>query len=78
MRLSGDQKILKQKIREIWNFFQFFPHAGTLEEKNLTLWSSFALLSLRYGADLGRSRLVFNNSAKTPLLLHFKSNIAFY
>ena len=45
MRLTGDQK-------------KFFPHAGTVKENT---WHSEVLLlflSLRYGADLGRSRLV--------------------
>ena len=51
MRLTGDQKNF-----EI--FFQFFPHAGTVEVNTRHFEVLLLFLSLRYGADLGRSRLV--------------------
>ena len=39
-------------------FFNFFPHAGTLEENTWHFEVLLLFLSLWYGADLGRSRLV--------------------
>ena len=41
-------------------FFQFFPHAGTVEENTWHFEVLLLFLSLGYGADLGRSRLVFS------------------
>ena len=39
-------------------FFQFFPHAATVEENTWHIEVLLLLMSLRYGAELGRSRLV--------------------
>ena len=44
-------------------FFQFFPNAGAVEENTWHFEFLTLFLSLRYGADLGRSRLVFNKAA---------------
>ena len=36
MRLTGDQTVSKKKFEinfKKWDFFQFFPHAGTVEDK---------------------------------------------
>ena len=41
-------------------FFKIFPHAGTVEENTWHFEVLLLFLSLRYGADLGRSRLVFS------------------
>ena len=51
------KKLLKifEKIR---NFFSIFPQTGTVEEKTWHFEVLLLFLSLRYGADLGRSRLV--------------------
>ena len=57
MRLTGDQKISK-KIQKKSDFFLIFPHAGTVEENTWHFEVLLLFLSLRYGADLGRSRLV--------------------
>ena len=48
-----------KKISKIRIFFQFFPHAGTVEENTWHIEVLLLFLSLKYGADLGRSRLVF-------------------
>ena len=67
MRLTIDQKKFRKKIsknkfeKNIKKFgilFQFFPHAGTVEEITRLIEVLLLFLSLRYGADLGRSRLV--------------------
>ena len=59
MRLTGDQKKKLKKIRnKISDFLKFFPHAGTVEENTWHFEVLLLFLSLRYGADLGRSRLV--------------------
>ena len=42
--------------------FQFFPHAVTVEKNTWHFEVLFLFLSLRYGADLGRSRIVFQLS----------------
>ena len=39
-------------------FFQLFPHACTVEENTWHFEVLLLFLSLRYGADMGRSRLV--------------------
>ena len=52
MRLHGDQKNFEKK-------FRIFPLAGTVEENTWHFEVLLLFLSLRYGADLGRSRLVF-------------------
>ena len=49
-------KKIKKKFQEF--FFQLFPDAGTVEENTLNFEVLLLFLSLRYGADLGRSRLV--------------------
>ena len=53
-------------------FFQFFPHAGTLEENTWYFEVLLRFLSLGYGADLGKSRLVFISSISctTKFRLH--------
>ena len=51
MGLTGDFK----KIRKNRNFF---PHSGTVEENTWHFEVLLLFLSLRYGADLGRFRLV--------------------
>ena len=59
MQLTGDQKIFRKKFqKKFGNFFELFPHAGTVEENILNFEVLLLFLSLRYGADLGRSRLV--------------------
>ena len=59
MRFTGDQKKSKknQKI-----FFQFFSHAGTKKANTWHFEILLLFLSLRYGADLGRSRLVSSSN----------------
>ena len=60
--LPETKKYFEKKIqKEFQEFlFNFFPHAGTVEENTLNFEVLSLFLSLRYGADLGRSRLVFN------------------
>ena len=59
-RLTGDQKKFRQKFRKISDFFfQFLPNAGTVEE-NRHFEVLLLFLSFRYGAELGRSRLVYS------------------
>ena len=53
MRLTGDQKKSKN-----FGIFKFFPNAGIVEENTWHFEVLLLFLSLRYGADLGRSRLV--------------------
>ena len=55
IRLTEYQKM---KIIGKMGFFQFFPHAGTVEECPRHFEVLLLFLSLRYGADLSRSRLV--------------------
>ena len=43
--------------KKYFGYFNF-SSCGYCRREYLTLWSPFAILSLRYGADLGRSRLV--------------------
>ena len=52
-------KNFEKKFKKIRNFLSF-PHAGTVEENTSHFEVLLLFLSLRYGADLGRSRLVFN------------------
>ena len=52
MRLTGDQKIFRKKFKK---------NSGTVEENTLNFEVLLLFLSFRYGADLGRSRLVFSN-----------------
>ena len=52
MRLTEDQEII-QKIQK-----SFFPHAATVEENPLNFAVFLLFLSLRYSAELGRSRVV--------------------
>ena len=63
-------KKLRKKCQKIRFFFQFFPHTGTVEENTWHIEVLLLYLSRRYGADLGRSRLVFINievfSSRTP------------
>ena len=55
-------------------FFIFFIKGSTVHQY-LTFRSPFVLLSLRYGADLGRSRLVIFTSFFVHIFLnHFESN----
>ena len=51
------KKYLKTS-KKIRIFFQFFSHVGTVEENTWHFEVLLLFLSLRYGADLGRSRLV--------------------
>ena len=53
MRLTGGFKKYQKN-----GFFFIFPHAGTVEENTRHIEVLLLFLSLRYGADLGRSRLV--------------------
>ena len=65
--LSETKNKFRQKFRKKIGFFQFFPKAGTVV---------FVLfLSLRYGADLGRSRLAFLKMC-TKFVLLFKLSLA--
>ena len=59
MRLTGDQKISKKNFKKN-RIFLSFPHAGTVEENTSHFEVLLLFLSLRYGADLGRSRLVYH------------------
>ena len=54
MRHTGNFKKGFKKIGK------FFPHKGTIENTILDTLKSLLFLSLRYGADLGRSWLVFD------------------
>ena len=56
--LQETKKIRQRIHKKFDNFFQFFPHTGTVEENTRHLEVLLLFLSLRYGADLGRSRLV--------------------
>ena len=47
-----------KKIKKIGFFFNFFPHAGTVEENTWHFEVLLLFVSLRYGTDLDRSRLV--------------------
>ena len=49
--------------------FLFFPHAGTVEENTWHFEVLLLFLSVRYGTDLARSRLVWNlcNISKTAV-----------
>ena len=67
MRLTEDQKKFKKNSKKKFEknsrkkfgfFFQFLPHAGTVEENTCHIEVLLLFLGLRYGADLGRSRLV--------------------
>ena len=49
--------ISKQSFKKIGLFFQLFPHAFTVEENTWHIEVLLVFLSLRYAADLGRSRL---------------------
>ena len=55
--LRETKKIWK-KIQKNRNFFSIFPQTGTVEENTWHFEVLLLFLSLRYGADLGRSRLV--------------------
>ena len=55
MRLTGD---FKRNSKKNSDFFKICPHAGTVENNTLYFEVFLLFLSLRYGADLGRSRLV--------------------
>ena len=48
MRLTGDQKNFEKKIRKksFGFFFQFFPHAGTVEENTLKSFCYFWALDM--------------------------------
>ena len=59
--LPETKKFEKKDLNKSLAFIQFFPHAGTVEENishHLTFEVLLLFLRLRYGADLGRSRLV--------------------
>ena len=49
----------KKFLKKNFDFFQFFPQAGTVEENTWHIEVLLLFLSLRYGLDLGRSRLVY-------------------
>ena len=53
----GPKKI--KKISKKNHFFLFFLHVGFVEENTWHIEVLLLFLSLRYRADLGRSRLVF-------------------
>ena len=54
-----ETKKFRKKNSKKFEFFKIFPHAGTVEENTWHFEVLLLFLSLRYGADLGRSRLVF-------------------
>ena len=54
----GWPKIFLKIFKKNWNFFSIFSQTGTVEEKTWHFEVLLLFLSLRYGADLGRSRLV--------------------
>ena len=65
IRLTGHQKNSKKNFKKkLWkkfkktHFFHYFLHAGTVEKNTWHSEVFLLVLSLRYGADLGRSRLV--------------------
>ena len=60
------QKKIETKIH---NFSQFFPHVGTVEKNTWHFEVLLLFLSLRYGADLGRSQLVTSVMLITASLL---------
>ena len=60
MRLTEDQKNQK-KIQKKIIFFLVFSHVGFVEENTWHIEVLLLFLSLRYGADLGRSRLVYSS-----------------
>ena len=51
-------KKIEKKFKKFGIFFPIFPQAGTVEENTWHFEVLLLFLSLRYGADLGRSRLV--------------------
>ena len=53
-----------KKFQKKLDFFSIFPQTGTVEENTWHFEVLLLFLSLRYGADLGRSRLVFLRSEK--------------
>ena len=64
-------KKISKKFQKNWNFFQFFPQAATVEENTWHIGVLLQFLSLRYGADLGRSRLVCINATQRMTLLSY-------
>ena len=58
MRLTEDQKKIKKNFKKNLIFFLVFSHVGFVEENTWHIEVLLLFLSLRYGADLGRSRLV--------------------
>ena len=64
--LPETRKISKTNLKKI-GFFSIVPHAGTVEENTWHIEVLLLFLSLRFGADLGRSRLVYRESAVSVL-----------
>ena len=57
--LPETKKYFEKKFQKKLGFlFPFFSHAGTVEENTLNFEILLLFWSLRYGADLGRSRSV--------------------
>ena len=80
MRLTGDQKISKKNSKKS-DFSNFFLTAGTVEENTWHFEVLLLFLSLRYGADLGRSRLVYiwnNNYLEFGPNVHLPQYILVY
>ena len=55
MRFTGDHKKFRKKVPD---FFPIFSSCGYCRREYLTFEVLLLFLSLRYGADLGRSRIV--------------------
>ena len=57
--LPETKKNWKKFVEKFQKKSDFFPHAGTVEENTRHIEVLLLFLSLRYGADLGRFRLVY-------------------
>ena len=64
LRQNGRWKIPKGAPFSFFRHLRLFSKTffGSVEENTLTLWSPFAIFEPRYGADLGRSRLLKLNN----------------
>ena len=72
----------REKISKKFDFFKFYPHEGTVEENTRHFEVLLIFLSLRYGADLGRSQLVryceILFSFKLTGQLFFRNNFSYF
>ena len=63
---NSKEKFRKKNSKKFGFSFKFFPHAGTVKENAQHIEVLLLFLSLRYGADLDRSRLVSIAFANVP------------